>query len=106
MIVLLNVDKVVKIIRNAQDPKAELIKAFKLTERQAEDILEMRLRQLARLEHIKVEQELQALGKEQKGLEKVLKSRKALEDLVVEEIEADAKTFGDKRRTVIVESEK
>jgi topoisomerase-4 subunit A len=106
MIVLLNVDKVVKIIRNAQDPKADLIKAFKLTERQAEDILEMRLRQLARLEHIKVEQELQALGKDQKGLEKVLKSHKALEDLVVEEIEADAKTFGDKRRTVIVESEK
>ena len=106
MIVLLNVDKVVKIIRNADNPKAELIKAFKLTERQAEDILEMRLRQLAKLEHIKVEQELEALGKERKGLDKILKSRKALEDLVVEEIEADVKAFGDKRRTVIAESEK
>jgi topoisomerase IV subunit A len=106
MIVLLNVDKVIKIIRNADDPKAELIKAFKLTERQAEDILEMRLRQLAKLEHIKVEQELEGLRKEQKGLEKVLKNRKALEDLVIEEIEADQKTFGDKRRTVIEESEK
>ena len=58
MIVLLNVDKVIKIIRNADDPKADLIKAFKLSERQAEDILEMRLRQLAKLEHIKIEQEL------------------------------------------------
>ena len=106
MIVLLNVDKVVRIIRNAEDPKADLVKAFKLTERQAEDILEMRLRQLARLEHIKVEQELESLGKERKGLDRILKTRKALEDLVVEEIQADAKTFGDKRRTVIEESEK
>jgi topoisomerase IV subunit A len=106
LIVLLNVDKVVKIIRNADDPKAELVKAFKLTERQAEDILEMRLRQLAKLEHIKVEQELDDLRKEQRGLDRVLKSRKALEDLVVGEIEADAKTFGDKRRTIIEESEK
>ena len=69
MIVLLNVDKVIKIIRNADDPKADLIKAFKLTERQAEDILEMRLRMLAKLEHIKVEQELdgQAQGAEGPG---------------------------------------
>jgi topoisomerase-4 subunit A len=106
MIVLLNVDKVVKIIRNADEPKAELMKAFKLSERQTEDILEMRLRQLAKLEHIKVEQELVELNKEQKGLEKILKSRKALQDLVIGEIEADAKAFGDKRRTVIEESEK
>ena len=67
MIVLLNVDKVIKIIRNADDPKADLIKAFKLSDRQAEDILEIRLRQLAKLEHIKIEQELSALKKEQKG---------------------------------------
>src|SRR5262245_28002032 len=106
MIVLLNVDKVVKIIRNADEPKAELIKAFKLTERQADDILDMRLRMLAKLEHIKVEQELQEKKKEQKALEKILASRKALEELVVGEIEADAKTFGDKRRTRIEESEK
>ena len=106
MVVLLNVDKVIKIIRNADDPKADLIKAFKITDRQAEDILEMRLRQLAKLEHIKIEQELKDLQKEQKGLEKVLKDRAALADLVVAEIEADVKTFGDKRRTVIEESEK
>jgi topoisomerase-4 subunit A len=106
MVVLLNVDKVIKIIRNADEPRAELIKAFKLTERQADDILDMRLRQLAKLEHIKVEQELEGLAKEKKGLERILKNRKALEDLVVEEIEADQKAFGDKRRTIIEESEK
>jgi topoisomerase-4 subunit A len=106
MIVLLNVDKVIKIIRNADDPKADLIKAFKLTERQAEDILEMRLRMLAKLEHIKIEQELDEKRKEQKGLEKILGSRKALEDLVVAEIERDVQTFGDKRRTRIEEAEK
>jgi len=106
MIVLLNVDKVIKIIRNADDPKAELIKAFKLSERQADDILDIRLRQLAKLEHIKIEQELKELQKKQKGLEKILKDRKALEDLVVSEIEDDVKTFGDKRRTRIEESEK
>ena len=106
MIVLLNVDKVIKIIRNADDPKTELIKAFKLSERQADDILDIRLRQLAKLEQIRIEQELKDLQKEQKGLEKILKDRKALEDLVVAEIEDDVKTFGDKRRTRIEESEK
>jgi topoisomerase IV subunit A len=106
MIVLLNVDKVIKIIRNADEPKADLIKAFKLTERQADDILDMRLRQLAKLEHIKVEQELEERKKERKGLEKILGSRRALEEVVVAEIEDDAKTFGDKRRTRIEEAEK
>ena len=106
MIVLLNVDKVIKIIRNADDPKADLIKAFKLSERQAEDILEMRLRMLAKLEHIKIEQELDEKRKERKGLEKILGSRKALEDLVIGEIEDDVKTFGDKRRTKMEEAEK
>ena len=106
LIVLLNVDKVIRIIRNADEPKAELMAAFRLSERQAEDILEMRLRQLAKLEHIKVEQELEALRKEQRDLEKILGSRKALENLVVKEIEADAKAYGDARRTVIEASEK
>jgi topoisomerase-4 subunit A len=106
MIVLLNIDKVIRIIRNAEEPKAELIKAFRLSERQADDILDIRLRQLARLEHIRIEQELKDLQKEQKGLEKIIKDPKALNDLVVSEIEADVKTFGDKRRTRIEESEK
>jgi len=106
LIVLLNVDRVIKIIRNADEPKPELIKTFKLTDRQAEDILEIRLRQLAKLEHIKVERELGDLRKEQKGLEKILGSRKALEALVVEELQRDAEAFGDKRRTKLEESEK
>ncbi|MFH1603259.1 MAG: DNA topoisomerase IV subunit A [Pseudomonadota bacterium] len=106
LLVLLNVDKVIKLIRNSDDPKPDLMRAFKLTDRQAEDILEMRLRQLAKLEHIKLEKELEGLAKEQRGLEKILGSRKSLETLVIEEIEADVKTFGDKRRTVIEESEK
>ena len=83
MIVLLNVDKVIKIIRNADDPKADLIKAFKLSERQADDILDIRLRQLAKLEHIKIEQELKDLQKEQKGLEKILKDPKVLAELEI-----------------------
>jgi topoisomerase-4 subunit A len=106
MLVLLNVDKVIRIIRAADDPKADLIAAFRLTDRQAEDILEMRLRQLAKLEHIRIEQELAELKGEQASLQKVLDDRKALEDLVVAEIEADAKAYGDRRRTRIEEAEK
>ncbi|MCW5626916.1 MAG: DNA topoisomerase IV subunit A, partial [Burkholderiales bacterium] len=106
MIVLLNVDAVIKVIREADDPKADLMEAFGLTERQAEDILEMRLRQLAKLEHFKVEKELDEERREQKELERVLGSRKVLENLVVKEIEADMKTFGDARRTIIQASEK
>ena len=106
MIVLLNVDKVIKIIRNADDPKLDLIAAFNLSDRQAEDILEMRLRQLAKLEHIKIEQELDAKRTEQKQLERILADRKVLEDLVIGEIEKDVQTFGDKRRTRIEEAEK
>ncbi len=105
-LVLLNVDQVIKIIRNADDPMADLMQAFKLSERQAEDILEMRLRQLAKLEHIKIEQELSELKGEQKKLDKVLNDKAALDDVMITEIEADAKAFGDKRRTVIEESEK
>jgi topoisomerase-4 subunit A len=106
MIVLLNVDKVIKIIRAAEDPKEDLIKAFKLTERQAEDILEMRLRMLAKLEHIKIEQELAERRKEQKGLQKILASKTVLNDLIIAEIQADAKAFGDARRTKIEAAEK
>jgi topoisomerase-4 subunit A len=106
MIVLLNVDKVIKIIRNADEPRIDLMKAFEITERQADDILDMRLRQLARLEHIKIEQELKELEKERKGLDKILKNRSVLYELVSAEIAADAKSFGDKRRTKIEETEK
>ena len=100
-LVLLNIDEVIAIIRAADDPKAALIARFALSERQAEDILEIRLRQLARLEAIKIEQELKGLKEEQKKLEDILGSPAALRRLLVKEIEADAKTFEDPRRTLI-----
>lgn len=69
-LVLLNIDEVIAIIRTSDEPKAALIARFNLSERQADDILDIRLRQLARLEAIKIEQELAELRKEQGGLEK------------------------------------
>jgi topoisomerase-4 subunit A len=100
-LVLLNIDEVIAIIRQADEPKAALIARFALSERQAEDILEIRLRQLARLEAIKIEQELAGLREEQKKLEDILGSPAALRRLMIKEIEADAKTFADPRRTLI-----
>ena len=91
----------IRIIRKADDPKADLMTHFELTEVQAEDILEIRLRQLARLEGIKIEDELKALKAERKELTRILAEPKALTKLVVAEIEADAKRFGDARRTLI-----
>ncbi|ARV18051.1 DNA topoisomerase 4 subunit A [Curvibacter sp. AEP1-3] len=99
--VLLNIDEVIAIIRNSDEPKAALIARFSLSERQAEDILEIRLRQLARLEAIKIEQELSELRTEQGKLEEILGSPAALRRLMVKEIEADAKVFADPRRTLI-----
>jgi topoisomerase-4 subunit A len=100
-IVLLNIDEVIAIIRQSDEPKAALITRFKLSDRQAEDILEIRLRQLARLEAIKIEQELAALRLEQKKLEEILASPGVLRRLMIKEIEFDAKTFADPRRTLI-----
>ena len=100
-LVLLNIDEVIFIIRQADEPKQALIARFALSERQAEDILDIRLRQLARLEAIRIEQELKSLRDEQKKLEEILGSPAALRRLMVREIEADAKTFGDARRTLI-----
>ncbi len=100
-LVLLNIDEVIRIIRESDEPKAALIEAFKLSDRQAEDILEIRLRQLARLEAIKIEQELKELREEQGKLEDILGNPASLKRLMVKEIEADAKTFADARRTLI-----
>ncbi len=100
-LVLLNIDEVIAIIRQADEPKAALMERFKLSERQAEDILEIRLRQLARLEAIRIEQELAALRDEQKKLEDILGNPATLRRLMIREIETDAKTFADPRRTLI-----
>ncbi|HVO88255.1 MAG TPA: DNA topoisomerase IV subunit A [Casimicrobiaceae bacterium] len=101
LIALLSIDKVIRIIRKSDDPKVDLMKAFELTEIQADDILEIRLRQLARLEGIRIETELKSLKDERKGLKSVLADNKVLSDLVVSEIEADATRYGDARRTLI-----
>ena len=105
-IILLNIDKVIKIIRNSDEPKTDLITAFKLSDRQAEDILEIRLRQLARLEAIKIEQELKELQSEKADLDGLLQSDSILRKRIIKEIEADAKEFGDERRTLIQEDKR
>jgi len=104
--VLLNIDEVIAIIRNADDPKAALIERFRLSERQAEDILEIRLRQLARLEAIKIQQELAELRGEKEKLEDILNNPSTMKRLIIREIESDAKQYGDDRRTLIEEAQK
>jgi topoisomerase-4 subunit A len=106
MIAFLSIDKVIKVIRNSDEPKVDLMAKFKLTEVQAEDILEIRLRQLARLEGIKIENELKALQEERDGLNHLLSSDAALRDLIIAEIKADAKQYGDDRRTLIQPTER
>lgn len=105
-IVLLNIDEVIAIIRESDEPKAALIDRFALSERQAEDILDIRLRQLARLEAIKIEKELNELREEEGKLQDILANPKSLQRLMVKEIESDAKTFADARRTLIQEEKK
>ncbi|WP_429949747.1 DNA topoisomerase IV subunit A [Comamonas sediminis] len=104
--ILLNIDEVIAIIRASDEPKAALMARFDLSERQADDILEIRLRQLARLEAIKIEQELSELRAEQGKLEDILANPASLKRLMVKEIEADAKQFADARRTLIQEEKK
>jgi topoisomerase-4 subunit A len=104
--VLLNIDKVIRIIRESDEPKPALIQAFRLSERQAEDILEIRLRQLARLEAIKIQQELTELRSERGTLQDLLGNPASMKKLVIKEIEADGKQFGDARRTLIEAAER
>ncbi len=99
--ILLDIDRVIRVIRESDDPRADLMAHFNLSEIQAEDILEIRLRQLARLEGIKIGEELGRLREEAKGLNHLLDSEAALRACVAGEIEADAKKYGDERRTLI-----
>ncbi|MGB7484094.1 DNA topoisomerase IV subunit A [Castellaniella ginsengisoli] len=105
-IVYLNVDEVIRTIREADDPRAALMERFRLSERQADDILEMRLRQLARLEGIRIEQELAQKREERLALQELLDDPAAFKRLVIREIEADAKQYGDDRRTLIETAER
>ena len=106
MVVYLNVDEVIQCIRESDEPRPALMERFGLSERQAEDILEMRLRQLARLEGIRIEQELQRQREEQQKLQELLDNPNAFKRLMIKEIEADAKAFGDDRRTLIEAAER
>jgi topoisomerase IV subunit A len=101
LIAFLNIDEVIKIIRNSDKPKKDLIKAFSLTEIQAGAILEIRLRQLAKLEEIKIKAELKDLESQRENLEKILGSEKIFKEYMKDEVKSDAKKYGDKRRSPI-----
>ncbi len=103
--IYLNLDEVIRIIRTEDEPKPVLMKRFKLTEIQADAILDTRLRHLAKLEEMKIRDEQTKLAVEQKEIEKILGSRAQLTKRVRDEILADAETYGDKRRSPIVERE-
>jgi topoisomerase-4 subunit A len=102
LIAFLNLDEVIQIIRSEDQPKAVLMARFGLTDEQTDYILDTRLRQLARLEEMKIRGEQEALAKEQAKLQSLLGSEKKLKNLVRSELLADAKTYGDDRRSPII----
>jgi topoisomerase IV subunit A len=103
LIAYLNIDEVIRIIRENDEPKPVLMARFGLTDTQAEAILELKLRHLAKLEEIKIRGEQDELEKERDTLEKTLGSAARLKRLIRDEIQADAEKFGDERRSPIVE---
>jgi topoisomerase-4 subunit A len=105
MIVYLNLDEVIRIIRREDEPQPVLMKRFKLSEEQTEEILNTRLRHLARLEEMKIREEQKSLTAEQAELEALLKSPARLRKQVAKEINEDAEKHGDARRTRIIERE-
>jgi len=105
LVAYLNIDAVIKIIRTEENPKPVLMKRFKLTDIQAEAILELKLRHLAKLEEMKIKGEQKELADEQADLEQTLKSKARLVKLIKTELEVLAEKHGDKRRTAIVERE-
>jgi topoisomerase-4 subunit A len=102
LIAFLNLDEVIRIVRYEDDPKAELIKTFKISDIQAEAILETKLRHLAKLEEMKIREEQEELSLEKKGLEALLGSERRIKTLIKNEIEEDAEAYGDERRSPIV----
>ncbi len=105
LVAYLNLDEVIRIIREYDEPKPVLMQQFKLTDLQAEAILQIRLRQIAKLEEIKIKNERQELVKEKNWIEKTLASKQRLKTLMKNEIREDAQKYGDERRTLIVERE-
>ena len=105
LIAYLNIDEVIKIIRNEDEPKPVLMKRFKLTDRQADAILDLKLRHLAKLEEMKIKGEQKDLQNERAELEKILNSKAQLRKLVRTELLEDAEKYGDERHSTIVERE-
>ncbi|VTU06585.1 DNA topoisomerase IV subunit A [Actinobacillus indolicus] len=103
MIAFLNIDEVIEIIRNEDNPKAELMARFNLSDEQAEAILNLRLRHLAKLEEHELKAEQQKLEEEREYLQGILGSARRLNSLIKKEIEADAKAFASPRRSPLVE---
>jgi topoisomerase-4 subunit A len=103
LIAYLNIDEVIEIIRGFDDPKAELMSRFALSDTQAHAILEIKLRQLAKLEEIKIRAEQEELRIEQEYLEKILNSKVRMNTLMKKEILTAAKEYGDERRCKLVE---
>src|ERR1700732_1434859 len=103
MIAYLNLDEVIRIIRREDEPKPVLMKRFKLSDEQTEEILNTRLRHLAKLEEMKIREEQKTLSAEREELEALLKSKAKLRKLIAAEIRADADKYGDERRTKIIE---
>ncbi|MCH9636684.1 DNA topoisomerase IV subunit A [Rickettsiella endosymbiont of Litargus connexus] len=103
LIVYLHIDAVIKMIRQYDDPKIQLIKRFKLSATQADAILEIRLRQLAKLEEIKLQTEQENLIAERDKIQKILSSKAQLKRLIRSELQEDAKLYGDKRKSPLVE---
>lgn len=102
LIAYLNLDEVIEIIRKEDEPKAKLIKRFKLSDEQAEAILEIKLRHLARLEEMQIRGEQKDLSAEQADIEQTLSSNARLKKLIRKELVNDAEKFGDARRSPIV----
>jgi topoisomerase-4 subunit A len=105
LIAYLNLDEVIRIVRREDEPKPVLIKRFKLSDIQAEAILETKLRHLARLEEMKIREEQKTLVEERDEIDRILKSKARLTKLVREELLQDAEEYGDARRTKLVERE-
>jgi topoisomerase IV subunit A len=103
MIAYLNIDEVIKIIREEDKPKAVLMKRFKFSDIQADAVLDLKLRKLAKLEEIKIKGELDELKAERKQLDTTLGSNQRLKTLVRKEIEADVKQYGDDRKSPLKE---
>ena len=105
MVAYLNIDEVIAIIRREDEPRPVLMKRFKISEQQADAILDLKLRNLAKLEEMKIRGEQDKLSQERDSLQKTLSSKQRLKTLVKKEIKTDTETYGDERRSLLVERE-